>query len=115
LQICCLHPTSSFPVEKADRMWDDVDVVHWNVGIWDILRMQDGEPLAEINVYRDYVDRICMILKMLFLNAALVFATSTAVQKHLFDYYTRKKITIGCLWNKRILSGSDGKIHNLGT
>ena len=80
--------------KKETGCGDDVDVVHWNVGLWDILRMQDGEPLTEINVYRDYVDRICKILKMLFPNAALVFATSTAVQEHLFDYYTRKNSDI---------------------
>lgn len=80
--------------KKETGCGDDVDVVHWNVGLWDILRMQDGEPLTGINVYRDYVERICRILKMLFPNATLVFATSTAVQEHLFDYYTRKNSDI---------------------
>lgn len=56
--------------------------------------MQDGEPLTEINVYQDYVDRICKILKMLFPDATLIFATTTAVQEHLFDYYTRKNSDI---------------------
>ena len=57
----------------------DVDVVHWNAGLWDILRLADGEPQTPPEHYAYYIDRICRYLKQLYPNAAQIFATSTKV------------------------------------
>ncbi len=57
----------------------DVDVVHWNAGLWDNLRLFDEEPHTPIDVYAYYIDRICLRIKKLFPNATVIFATSTKV------------------------------------
>lgn len=63
---------------------DDVDVVHWNAGLWDVARMIDGKTLLTFEEYERNIDRIFVILKILFPKAKLIFATSTPVQEELF-------------------------------
>ncbi len=58
----------------------DVDVIHWNAGLWDCLRLFEEEPHAPIEIYTYYIDRICARIKKLFPNATVIFATSTKVQ-----------------------------------
>lgn len=57
-----------------------VDVVHWNAGLWDCLRMFEEEPQTPIDVYIYYIDRVCVRIKKLFPDAKVIFATSTSVQ-----------------------------------
>lgn len=63
---------------------DDVDLVYWNAGLWDGLIMVDGENHTPVAVYEVYIQRICNIIKILFPNAKMIFATSTPVQEELF-------------------------------
>ena len=73
---------------------DDVDLVHWNAGLWDDIIMFDGKPLIPIEVYKENIDRICKLLKMLFPNAKMIFATSTPVIEEMFTTHKRyNKIT----------------------
>jgi len=67
----------------------DLDVVHWNAGLWDVLRLLDGKVQTEPEVYRSYIDRICNVLKIQYPNARMIFATSTAVQEHLYGALKR--------------------------
>lgn len=63
---------------------DDVDLVHWNAGLWDDLRMEDGMPLISLAQYEENVGRICDAMGKLFPRAKLIFATSTPVREELF-------------------------------
>ncbi len=56
------------------------DIIHWNAGLWDCLRLFGEEPHTPLDVYSYYIDRICLRIKKLFPDAAVIFATSTAVQ-----------------------------------
>lgn len=58
---------------------DEIDVLHWNAGLWDCLRMFGEEPHTPIDVYGYYIDRICQRIRKLFPNAKIIFATSTRV------------------------------------
>ena len=58
----------------------DIDVIHWNAGLWDCLRLFEEEPHTPIDVYAYYIDRICIRLQKLFPRAKIIFATSTAVE-----------------------------------
>lgn len=58
----------------------DVDVIHWNAGLWDCLRLFEEEPHTPIEIYAYYIDRICLRIKKVFPNAKVIFATSTRVQ-----------------------------------
>ncbi|MBQ8174454.1 MAG: SGNH/GDSL hydrolase family protein [Clostridia bacterium] len=67
---------------------DTIDLVHWNAGLWDVLRMPDGECFSDIDTYKRYMERLCVTLKRFFPNAKFVFATSTHVLewKEIPDY-----------------------------
>ena len=69
---------------------NDVDLVHWNAGLWDCLLMPDGERHTDIEVYGKYLQRIHTVLKRIFPDAKQVFATSTAVlEERYVGYYKR--------------------------
>lgn len=58
---------------------EDINVIHWNAGLWDCLRLFEEEPHTPIEVYKYYIERICIRIKKLCPNAKVIFATSTRV------------------------------------
>ena len=58
---------------------EDIDVIHWNAGLWDCLRLFEEEPHTPIDVYEYYIERICIRIKKICPNAKVIFATSTRV------------------------------------
>ena len=60
---------------------DEIDVVHWNAGLWDCLHMEDGEPLVPVDVYERNIARVQGLISKAFPNAKSVFATSTSVSE----------------------------------
>ena len=72
--------------EYKDLLGDNrVDVLHWNAGLWDCLRVLGEEPQTPIEVYAYYIERICIRIKKLFSDAKVIFATSTRVQSELMS------------------------------
>lgn len=63
----------------GDIKGEDIDVIHWNAGLWDCLRLFEEEPHTPIDVYAYYIDRICIRIKKICPNAKVIFATSTKV------------------------------------
>lgn len=57
-----------------------VDVLHWNAGLWDCLRLFGEDVHTPIEIYSYYIDRICARIQKIFPDAKVIFATSTAVQ-----------------------------------
>ena len=65
---------------KHDNGWgDDIDLVHWNTGLWDVLEMYGEEPISNPTQYGETIGKIARQIKILFPNAKQVFATSTSV------------------------------------
>ena len=60
----------------------NIDVLHWNAGLWDCLRLFEEEPQTPVEVYTYYIDRICVRIKKLFPEAKVIFATSTSVRRN---------------------------------
>ena len=58
---------------------DDIDLVHWNAGLWDCLELFGDEPLTSLQYYGEAIFRIHKRLRLIFPKAKIVFATSTAV------------------------------------
>lgn len=58
----------------------EVDVLHFNTGLWDCLRLFEEDPHTPIEVYAYYMERVCIRIKKFFPNAKVIFATSTSVQ-----------------------------------
>ena len=90
---------------KSKLSWPEIDVVHWNNGLWDVLHMNansagcDGEaegetispsnvskeyrfdkdPLTPPDMYRYMIGRVLTRIRQLFPNATVIFATTTPV------------------------------------
>ena len=58
---------------------EKIDIVHWNNGLWDVLRLFGDEPLTDIDTYGIMLKRVYRRIKFLFPNAKVIFALSTAV------------------------------------
>ncbi|MBQ3589859.1 MAG: hypothetical protein II980_05345 [Clostridia bacterium] len=56
-----------------------IDVIHWNNGLWDVLRLNGDEPLTPPEIYEYFLRRVYSALRMLFPNAKIIFALSTSV------------------------------------
>lgn len=57
----------------------DVDVIHWNAGLWDCLHLFGEDVQTPIEFYAYYIERICERIKKFAPNAKVIFATSTSV------------------------------------
>lgn len=66
-----------------------IDFIHWNNGLWDVLRLHGDEPLTPCDIYVYYLRRIHAMLTKLFPDAKIVFALSTAIleEKASPDFY----------------------------
>lgn len=69
----------------GDIKGEDIDVIHWNAGLWDSLRLFEEEPHTPIDIYVYYIERICIRIKKLCPNAKVIFATSTSVLSEKMD------------------------------
>ncbi len=68
---------------------EDLDLVHWNAGLWDDLLMMDGKPMISLEHYKENVERICRSIKEFFPQAKIIFATTTPVQEEFYTTYKR--------------------------
>lgn len=102
--------------KKSGEWGDDVDLVHWNAGLWDTLRLYGDEPLTPPDMYGEMIRRIDKRLRLLFPKAKMIFATSTRVleEKYVPDFlrYNREieeynRIALSAL------SGTDTVINDL--
>jgi hypothetical protein len=102
---------------KASGKWgSDVDLVHWNAGLWDVLEMFGDAPLTSLSYYGEVIARIDKRLRLLFPRTKMVFATSTCVnEKKSNPDFTRHNVTIE-KYNAeaiRALSNTDTVINDL--
>ena len=102
---------------KNNGNWgDEVDLVHWNAGLWDALELFGDAPLTSLSYYGEAIARIDKRLRMLFPKAKFVFATSTNVSEEMSNPdFTRHNATIE-KYNAealRALSGTDTVINDL--
>jgi hypothetical protein len=57
----------------------DMDLVHWNVGLWDVLRSFGEDTFTSPEYYAEMLKRLQKRIAFLFPNAKQIFATSTSV------------------------------------
>ncbi len=60
---------------------EDIDVLHWNAGLWDCLRLFGEDVHTPIDIYAYYIERLCVRIEKTYPNAKVIFATSTRVQE----------------------------------
>ena len=94
---------------------DHVDLVHFNVGLWDSLEFENGDLFIDIEMYKENIERILNIIKILFPKAKIIFATSTPVIESHFVNYKRKNKNV-VKYNKaatEIVKKQGGEINDL--
>lgn len=102
--------------KKSLELSDDVDLVHWNAGLWDVLEQFGDEPLTPPEFYENLVLRTHKRLRYLFPKAKIVFATTTAVieERCSKDFMRRNSVIED--YNARalkVLSETDAIINDL--
>ncbi len=66
---------AKYQFEEWDK-WGEVDLIHWNTGLWDHLRtLDDGEPLISVEHYLHYNRRLHR--QLTHYAPRLIFATTT--------------------------------------
>ena len=76
---------------KHDNGWgEDIDLVHWNTGLWDVLEMYGEAPISNPQQYGETIGKIQRQIKILFPRAVQIFATSTSVIEEKYGA-TRKR------------------------
>lgn len=70
---------------------EDVDLVHWNAGLWDNLIIADGMHHFPLEIYKIYVERVCRLIGQLFPQAKMVFAATTPISEELFQRLNYKR------------------------
>lgn len=60
---------------------DDLDLVHWNAGLWDVLRIFGDDTFTSPQFYKETLIKIHHRLRRIFPKAKIVFALSTAVRE----------------------------------
>jgi hypothetical protein len=98
------------------ELGDDIDLVHWNAGLWDCLELFGDEPLSTPEYYENAIGRIDKRLRLLFPKAKIVFATSTSVNEKMAnpDFFRHNSVIEK--YNeiaKRALSDTDTVINDL--
>ncbi len=58
---------------------EEIGVVHWNNGLWDVLRLKGEDLFTPIDMYVNTLERVYRMIKIFMPNAKIIFATSTAV------------------------------------
>lgn len=81
---------------KHDNGWgDDIDLVHWNTGLWDVLEMYGEAPISNPQQYGETIAKIYRQIKILFPRAKQIFATSTSVIEDRYGWdRKRRNLTI---------------------
>ena len=77
--------------KQNEGISDDVDLVHWNAGLWDVLRIWGDDTFTSPEFYAETLEKIVKRMKTLFPKAKIVFALSTAVieEKYIGNEYKR--------------------------
>ena len=104
---------------KRDEKWPtDADLIHWNAGLWDVLEMFGDGPFSSPEHYSDMIKRIDKLIRILFPNAKVIFATSTSVREEGYgESFKRHNATIE-RYNEialKALEGTDTVINDLYT
>lgn len=70
---------------------DGVDLIYWNNGLWDVVRVFGDGPQTDLTAYENDIKRLLHRLKYLFPTAKICWATTTPVMEALYseDFFRR--------------------------
>ena len=78
--------------EHRQRFGEDVDVIHWNVGLHDVIHFHYDDVMTPPEIYGYYLGRIIHRLKDVYPHAQQIFALSTPGrdEKYVLPWIVRK-------------------------
>ena len=86
---------------KSRGKWpSDADLVHWNVGLWDVCEIFGDEPLTPIEFYKNLISRIDKRLRLLFPTAKMVFAFSSSVDEEKYGPTFKRHNSVINMYNE---------------
>ena len=104
---------------KHDNGWgEDIDLVHWNTGLWDVLEMYGEAPISNPQQYDETIAKIYRQIKILFPKAKQIFATSTSVIEERYGWDRKRHNSTIEQYNKiaaEALKDTDCVINDLYT
>lgn len=104
---------------KHDNGWgDDIDLVHWNTGLWDLLEMYGEAPISNPQQYGETIGKIERQIGILFPNAVQIFATNTSVIEEKYGATRKRHNSTIEQYNRiavEVLSTTDCRINDLYT
>ena len=68
-----------------ENLPENADVVHWNAGAWDVLRIMGDDTLTSPEYYGELIVRVHKRITELFPNAVQIFATTTNGVEELYS------------------------------
>lgn len=81
--------------EYVGKAVEKIDLVHWNNGLWDVLRLNGDEPLTPVDYYVYMLEMVHKKIKLFFPNAKIIFAATTPViEKNSFYGWERRNAEI---------------------
>ncbi len=70
--------------EEQLNLDEDLDLIHWNAGLWDTLELFEDGCLTPSDYYGYFIEKICKRIKTIFPKAKVIFATSTPIVEERF-------------------------------
>ena len=90
---------------------DKFDVIHWNNGLWDVLRFAGNpNPHTPINLYKEKIAELFERFKEMYPKADIFFATTTPVPEHLQKAFSYRRNTEIVEYNTVACNVLDGKV-----
>ena len=77
----CQHTFRYLHEWAARAPKEEIDVVHWNNGLWDVLRLLGDDPFTDLDYYGVILARLYKRIRLLFPKAKIIFALSTSVKE----------------------------------
>ena len=77
----CQHTFRYLHEWAASAPKEEIDVVHWNNGLWDVLRLLGDDPFTDLDYYGVILVRLHKRIRLLFPKAKIIFALSTSVKE----------------------------------
>ncbi len=77
--------------KKSLQLSEELDLIHWNAGLWDTLELYGDDCLTPPDFYAYFIEKICNRIRVLFPRAKVIFATSTPIlEERLSKNFCRK-------------------------
>lgn len=73
------------------RVGEDCNVVHWNVGLHDVIHFTGDDAVSTPEIYAFYLERIIHRLEFLYPKATQIFANTTPIIEEKHNFWLNRK------------------------